>query len=63
MTIKIRRASGRSEEKQPCEGAVKQGNDWLITLGKLEDLFLLADKESSLIVYADEIVIYDDYVE
>ena len=66
--FEICRTSGWDSNTQPCQGASRDGDRWLVDLETLEDLLVLMDQfEEPLIVSKDgtrlELEIYDDYRE
>lgn len=64
MKFKICRASDWSSDKAPIDGAVKEGSDWTIEIGTLEELLALQVRAGAdLIVNSYSIWIYDDYME
>jgi hypothetical protein len=52
---------------KPCDGAIKEGEDWFIALGTLDDLMELVKAQDEIIVSfrncIPELEIYDDYRE
>ena len=65
MIFRIVRASNiRDDAPCPVEGAVKEGGDWRIQVDSLEELMSLQNRcGSDLILSAEALWIYDDYME
>lgn len=76
MKFEVKRASHSwpLTDKPPCEGAVKDGEEWFIEIPTLEDLMAFEDLHGSIVISKSvdmmlgrndvrSILIYDNYIE
>ena len=73
MRFFIDRATIRGGDECPTEGAIRDGDNWVIELNTLEELIALSKKEDENIIlgttlthlYGEQpsLLIYDDYIE
>ncbi len=52
-----------SRDKKPCEGAVKEGDSWVINIETLDELMAFIEREGDIVLDTISITIYDDYME
>ena len=64
MKFELIRASDYSGKAPPHPKAVREGDEWFIEIGTLEELTQLeADVGCGIILYPGQIWIYDSYME
>jgi hypothetical protein len=64
MKFEINRATDIFGKVPPCEGAIRDGDEWVIEINTLEDLMALMQVVGfELVLSTKRITIYDTYIE